>query len=171
MRSAALSFVRTYLIALAVLMTIGIGAFVIFRQAVSRSGGFDAPRPTGAVLRTYDLEIKHGAEKPRIVAIDVDGAACQALGTSSFLATACVLALNIDPTYIAAEAFGRLNTEDTPSSEAMIWRAILNDDPNICDRGGLTGDRLTRCRIAADRPFYTTSRDGWTVTVKQAAGT
>lgn len=167
MRRAALSFTRTYLIALAVLMTLGIGAVVVVRQA-TRPGGFDAPRPTGAVLRTYALQIQRGSAPPTTTAVDVDGAACRALNASQFLATACVLALNVDPTFIAAEAFGRLNTEDTPSYEAMVWRAILDGDPDICDRGGLVGDRLTHCRIVAGNPSYSGTRDGLTVTVTRA---
>jgi hypothetical protein len=60
-----------------------------------------------------------------------------------------VLALNVDPGFIAAEAFGRLNVEDTPSYEAIIWRAYLDADPTICDRSGLLADRLQQCRTLA----------------------
>jgi len=169
MRPAALSFARTYLIALVVLSAIGLGTTLYLRQAASAPSGLGAPRPTGAVLQPYALAAQRGSAVAATISVDVDGRACEDLIGSDFLKTACVLALNIDPTFIAGEAFGRLNTEDTPSAEAMVWRAVLSDDPDVCDRGGLVGDRLSRCRIAAGKPSYSITRDGWTITIAREA--
>jgi hypothetical protein len=162
----AWTFARTYFVALVVVMVLGITAAIVTRQiSTNPTPGFGAPRPTPAQLRTYVLEYTRANAKATILSVDVDGVACRVLSGSADLMTACVLALNIDPAFIASQAFGRLNVEDTPAYEAIIWRATLDADPNICDRGGLLGDRLAGCRIAASAGPYQQTRDGLTVTI------
>jgi hypothetical protein len=70
------------------------------------------------------------------------------LEASDFLYRACVLTTNQDPAVIAGEAFGHLNSERTPSHEALIWRAILDRDMTVCSRGGLLDAGLASCEAA-----------------------
>jgi hypothetical protein len=160
------AFARTYVLALITLMVIGLGVTILVRQiATNPTPGFGAPRPTPAQLRTYVLRYAIGAATPVSLQVDVDGAACRALATNADLATACVLALNLDPAFIASAALGRLNVEDTPAFYAIIWRATLDKDPAICERGGLLDGRLSRCRIAATTGSFQQVQDGLTITI------
>jgi hypothetical protein len=156
-------FVRTYLIALLALSVIGLLAVAIVGAAT-----FMAPsnRPRiSAVLEPYRLSYV-GPSSSGDVMVDVEAAACDRLKPSQYLLVACTLALNVDPRFIAGEAFGGINNDDTPSYEAVIWRARLESDPTICEQGGLLGERLTTCREVASSPDpHVVTRDGVTVTI------
>lgn len=143
------SFVRTYLVALGILVIVGFGFIVMSRLPLLLGADPGRPRPTPAGLAPYDMDLSTSGGPTTRLTIDSEGLACTSLSESPFLATACVLALNVDPAFIAAEAFGRLNVEDTPSYEAIVWRAYLDADPTICDRSGLLADRLQTCRTLA----------------------
>ena len=147
-------------------------------------------RPTGAVTEGYVLEYARGAEQLSPLRVDRDAEACLELraievgqrtlaapGTASPLPTepepvlyvACVLATNIDGRVIAGEAFGRLNDEDTPALEAIIWRARLNGDRALCDNAGLLGVRLDRCHAAVDSAEYRVTDGASTVVITPVA--
>lgn len=159
------SFVRTYVVALAILVIVGLGFMAVSRLPELLGADPGRPRPTPAGLAPYDLDLStSGGPKTRLT-IDSEGLACASLSESPYLATACVLALNVDPAFIAAEAFGRLNVEDTPSYEAIIWRAYLDADPTICDRSGLLADRLLQCRTLAANEELVRTADELTLTL------
>lgn len=143
------SFIRTYALALGILLVIGIGILAATRIPFLFGDDPGRPRPTPAVLAPYSINVGNDGSAPERAEIGEDGAACTALEESGYLATACVLALNVDPNFIAAEAVGKLNVVDTPSYEAMIWRAFLEQDPSVCDQGGLLDARLETCRESA----------------------
>jgi hypothetical protein len=147
-------FLKTYIFALVILLVVGFTISVALRAFGEVSPDYDAPRPTPAQLASYVLRFQVDGEAFRSVDVATDGAQCELLAQSSFLRKACVLALNQDPTFIAGEAFGDLNNRDTPAYEAIIWRARLDRDPQICDRGGLLGARLARCREVAVADTY-----------------
>jgi hypothetical protein len=148
-------------------------------------------RPTAAITESYALEYTRGTDALMDLTIDKDAAACLVLraieignrspspaGTTSPLPTepeptlyvACVLATNIDGTVIAGEAFGRLNEEDTPALEAIIWRARLNADRTFCENAGLIGERLDRCHAAVDADVYRVTDGELTVVIPIPAG-
>jgi len=148
-------------------------------------------RPTAAVTESYVLEYARGSDTPIRLTIDKDAAACLVLraielgsrspspaGSTSPLPTepeptlyvACILATNIDGTVIAGEAFGRLNDEDTPALEAIIWRARLDADRIFCENAGLLGDRLEQCHAAVDADVYRVTDGDLTVVVPKPAG-
>jgi hypothetical protein len=166
---------------------IEVGLLVSSAIGVAGCIGFiDQPRPTAAVTEAYVLEYARDAEPPTSLAVDKDATACLALraievagpspaghGILSPLPTepepllyvACVLATNIDGGVIAGEAFGRLNDEDTPALEAIIWRARLNADRAFCEHAGLLGERLDRCHAAVDAEVYRVTDGPLTVVI------
>ncbi len=163
-------FLRTYAVALVSLLALGIVGITIMSVMSVVNPDYGAARPTPAQLAAFGIQYSVGSDVTlSSLEVGTDGTACNALGKSQFLKRACVLALNIDPAFIAGEAFGRLNSEDTSAYEAILWRARLDSDPSICDRGGLLEARLERCRsIAADGPYSRTA-DGVTVVVSAAS--
>lgn len=164
-------FLRTYFIPLIALLAIGVTVLAgTALEALSFPNGGE-PRPTEAQLKAYTLRYRIASGAPVVtLTVGTDGTAChQALAKSARLSTACVLALNVDPAWIAGEAFGRLNSEDTVAFEAIIWRARLNGDPNACDRAGLLDQRLARCRSAATDKTYQVSDAGVTVIIPTPA--
>lgn len=139
-------FLRTFLIALVgIVVVVAVGSRVLGALGPD----YGALRPTPATLRGYDLSyrIEDGAWTP--LAIDDDGKACDALAQSPFLRDSCVLALNVDPRWIATPAYGTLNTRDTPSAVAITWRAVMANDPELCVQGGLLDSRLQACQSSA----------------------
>jgi len=148
-------------------------------------------RPTAAITESYVLEYARGTDARIRLTIDKDAAACLVLraieigsrspspvGTASPLPTepeptlyvACVLATNIDGTFIAGEAFGKLNDEDTPALEAIIWRARLDADRTFCESAGLLGERLEHCHAAVDADVYRVTDGDLTVVVPKPTG-
>jgi hypothetical protein len=149
------------------------------------------PRPTAAATEAYVLEFARGEEQLQSLTVDKDATACLALraievadrsparhGILSPLPTepepvlyvACVLATNIDGRVIAGEAFGRLNDEDTPALEAIMWRARLNADRAFCEDAGLLGERLDRCHAAVDAEVYRVTDGPLTVVIAPSPG-
>ncbi len=158
-------FARTYLIALVVLLGVGLLAVGTPRLLTLLGPDYGAPRPTPAQLAGYSMTYRIGKGPDKDLHIATDGSACGALASSDTLRTTCILALNVDPAFIAAEAFGGLNVVDTPAYEAIIWRAVLAGDAGICAAGGLLGERLTHCRTAVADPVYRGTADDITVTI------
>src|SRR4051794_28279441 len=93
-----------------------VAAVAIFAAAVAVQLWLtpDHGRPTPAVLAPYELSYV-GPSGTGEMTVDQDGAVCTRFRSSDFLLTACTLALNLDPQFIAGEAFGELNTRDTPA--------------------------------------------------------
>ena len=112
------------------------------------------PRPTGVARSAFALEYSISGSPLTRLQVDSEGEACAVLRKSERLATACVLTTNVDPRVIAGEAFGRLNDEETPSLDAIIWRARLAGDVTECDDAGLLGEFLTRCHQAVQALEY-----------------
>lgn len=157
---------RTYVLALAGLIIVGFGVLYATSLFSAVNPGYGEPRPTEAQLRGYTVEYRLADGAPdATLQVDTDGAACAKLSPSETLAKACVLALNVDPAFIAGEAFGRLNNEDTVAYEAIIWRARLDGDAAICEAGGLLDARLAACRDAVAAEKYTRTDHGVTATV------
>lgn len=143
-------------------------------------------RPTEAVVEGYVLAYARGAEPLMALVIDKDATKCQALRAIEIadrtahsasttwpqptdpeptLYVACVLATNIDARFIAGEAFGKLNEEDTPAFEAIMWRARLNADRTVCESAGLLGARLDLCHAAVDAKVYRVTDGPLTVVI------
>lgn len=159
----AVRFVRTFLVAfVVVLLAAWAGSWIIGVFGVQPDYG--AARPTPATLRGYTLHYRIGDATAGELVVDDEGKSCEVLAASRDLRDVCVLALNVDPAWIAAPAYGKLNTVDTPSYRAITWRAVLGGDPALCDRGGLLDARLAACRDAA-AAGTTTSTEG-SVTVE-----
>lgn len=143
-------------------------------------------RPTEAVTEGYVLEYARGAEALMPLVVDKDAEKCLALRAIEIadrtahpassvspqptdpeprLYVACVLATNIDVRFIVGEAFGRLNEEDTPAFEAIIWRARLEAERSVCESAGLLGARLDRCHAAVDAKEYRVTDGPLTVVI------
>ena len=158
-------FIRTYLIALVALCVVG--AIAVGAVAAQRllQPDYSGQRPSPAGLESYSLSYV-GPSASGTLTVDLEGAACRKLKPSDYLLSACTLALNKDPAFIAGDAAGDLNNTDTPSYEAILWRAKLDADPTVCDRGGLLEERLANCHaVAASTTPHEVSRDGVTVSI------
>lgn len=162
-------FARTYAFALVGLVVVGFLALYATSIMGALAPDYGAPRPSPAQKSPYALTYRVGNEPDATMLVGEEGHECDALAASEVLGTACVLALQIDPAFIAAEAFGRLNNEETPSGEAMIWRAVLDADPSVCERGGLLENRLAACRAAALKGTYRRSDHGVVVSVSSTS--
>jgi len=159
------SFTKTYV---ATLLLLAFVALVIVLVSLGRSIWAQIQpefRPIGATLDSYSLEYTVLGGGPIHLEIDLDGRACEALRASERLRVACILTLNENPRIIAGEAFGRLNTEDTPSFEAIKWRAHLESDPSFCNDSGLLAPRLDECRVAAGNGDYEVEDSGISVVI------
>ena len=138
---------RTFIIALAGILIL-VGAASLALGALGLDYG--ALRPTPATLRGYVLSYRLGNGDWVRLDIDDEAKACDALAQSRFLRDSCVLAVNVDPRWIAAPGYSRLNTQDTASAVAITWRAVLAGDPEMCAQGGLLDTRLAWCQSAVD---------------------
>jgi hypothetical protein len=152
---------RVYVVAVVALFLGGL-TFVLASNAWSEFNHC-CPRPTGVARSSFVLSYSLSGSPPKRLTVDSEGDACTVLGKSERLYTACVLTTNVDPRAIAGGAFGRLNDEETPSLEAIIWRARLAGDPGECDDAGLLGDFLTRCHDDVQAPYYDVTDSGVTV--------
>jgi hypothetical protein len=123
-----------------------------------------ATRPTPHPFAPLILDVSSAADSPARISLASD-ADCSAVAASQKLFDICSLAVNADPAVIGGAAFGRLNSEDTPSYDALVWRARANGDPKICAAGGLLEPRLSQCRAAAIDPEYSMTDSGLTVVV------
>jgi hypothetical protein len=65
--------------------------------------------------------------------------------------------VNTDPAVIGGAALGRLNSEHTPSLDALIWRARASGTAAVCAAGGLEGEWLNACQQASRDPDYAMS--------------
>ncbi|MDP2350652.1 MAG: hypothetical protein Q8M74_05795, partial [Chloroflexota bacterium] len=124
-------FLRTFGVALVGIL---VAAWLGTKALGFLGAGFDygAPRPTPATLQGYQLSYKVATADWTPLAVDAEARACGVLAASTLLRDSCVLAVNVDPRWIAAPAFGTLNSEDTPSYLAITWRAVLAGDPSLC---------------------------------------
>ncbi len=114
-------------------------------------------------LAGFELVVQRDSQSPEPLLISRDGSGCESLGQS--FAAVCFQVPNLDPSVIGGGALGRLNDIDTPSLTALIWRARIDGDVTVCERGGLLGERLTRCHLAAVDPNYTEVHGDTTVQV------
>ena len=163
--SRLIRFARIYIIALAsLLLCVWLAGLVL---SFARGSAFDysGQRPTPAVVAGYKLQYQVGSGAWSSLMVDADGKACDAIAQSQFLREACVLATNVDPTWGAVVAAGRLNNEDTPSFAAITWRAALARDGSQCEHGGLLDTRLAGCKTAAADGRATFSDSGVTVVI------
>ncbi len=114
-------------------------------------------------LAGFELVVQHDSQSPEALLISRYGSGCETLGQP--LADVCFLVPPLDPNVIGGAAQGRLNDIDTPSLTALIWRARIDGDITVCQRGGLTGERRTRCEQAAQDPNYAVTEGDTTVKV------
>jgi hypothetical protein len=110
-------------------------------------------RPTLHPYAAFTVRILEIGHAPREATITTDED-CNALSASQKLFDICSLAINADPAVIGGAAFGRLNFEHTVAFEALVWRARINGDLQVCARGGLQGTWLERCQAAAKDPQF-----------------
>jgi hypothetical protein len=118
-----------------------------------------SPHPTAG----YAVLVQRKAQPPERLDISPAGEGCQIFDDR--LESVCLIATNIRPGDIGGAALGSLNETDTPAFTALIWRARIDGDATVCDRGGLLSPRLERCRQAAQDPNYVAQGDGLTVSV------
>jgi hypothetical protein len=158
-------FARTYLITFTFLAVVAIGATaaIYVSQIFSRTS--DQPRPTFARQVPYELSYRADNGTFMVLHVDADGRACDVFSKSALLISACSLANFVDPSVIASDAHGELNTRDTSAMEGIIWRGRLDKRPDDCDESGLLGDRLARCRAAVADPNYSVTDSGFTVSI------
>ena len=119
--------------------------------------------PTQVPISGFELLVQRGSQPQERLVISKDGSGCQTLGEP--LSTVCLMATNVQPDVIGGAAFGKLNDADTPSLTALIWRARIDGDVSVCQRGGLTGERRSRCERAARDPNYAAVQGDITVQV------
>lgn len=117
--------------------------------------------PTPNPVAGFDVTI-HESGATHTISIGADGTGCASLGS---LEQVCRLAVNQSAPVIGGAAFGRLNDQDTPSFEALVWRARLDADPTVCERGGLLEPRLSTCYARAVDPQYRSRAEGFEVEV------
>lgn len=117
-------------------------------------------------LGGFELLVQRGSQSPEPLLISRDGSGCETLGQP--LADVCFLVPPLDPNVIGGAAQGRLNDIDTPSLTALIWRARIDGDITVCQRGGLIGQRRTRCEQAAQDPEYSVTQGVTTIRVPLA---
>jgi hypothetical protein len=158
-------FGRTYLIALAILVVVAVGATIVVNVSDLLSRPSGQPRPSLAGQAPYDLTYRVDGQPSTILHVDVDARACEVLAKSTLLVSACSLATYLDPSVIATDAHGELNDRDTSALEGIIWRGRLDKRAGDCDDSGLLGDRLVRCRAAVVNPSYSVTDQGLTVSI------
>jgi hypothetical protein len=163
--SSVKRFLRTYILAVTVLGLAAIGVLISARWLSTQGFDYGAPRPTPATLAGYTLSYRRADSPWTQIRVSADGRECDALAATQFLRDACVLAVNVDPSWIAAPAAGRINSEDTPSFVAVTWRAVMARDPGLCDRGGLLQERSARCKAAAAAGSFTFDNEEWAAMV------
>ena len=120
-------------------------------------------KPTPNPVAGFELLVQRDGQPAETLVISADGAGCDSLG--DLLSTVCRQAPNLLPSVIGGEAFGSLNEKDTPAFTALIWRARIDGDITVCERGGLLSPRLERCQEAAQDPNYVVRGEGLTVSV------
>ncbi len=148
-RRAIWVFAKTYIAALLVLLA-GFWLVRAFIPAfLGTSAYYSSPVPTPQEMAGFSLKYREGSERGwTTLSVGADEAECQALAHSAYLRDACVLAVNVDPHWIAPAARGRLNFEDTPAYVAIVWRSVLSGDRSTCDAGGLLAERRAACETA-----------------------
>jgi hypothetical protein len=111
----------------------------------------------------FDISVQVAGGSDQVLAIKADGSGCERLVPA--IERVCLLAINRDPAVIGGAAFGALNSVDTPSLDALVWRARIEGDVGVCDRGGLLRDRLARCKVSAQDENYAMASDDMTIRV------
>jgi hypothetical protein len=100
------------------------------------------------------IEVAVGSDQFQQVTIDKEGDGCDVLEGYDDPYRTCLIAINLIPSIIGGEAYGRLNEKRTPALDALVWRARADDDVTVCERGGLEGAMLEVCRAEAVDPGY-----------------
>jgi hypothetical protein len=114
---------------------------------------------------SYEIDFRRDGGAMRPLRVGRSGEGCEQISQSHRLYETCLVAVNLDPAVIGGSALGKLNDEDTPAFDALVWRARLGADASVCDRGGLLGEYLARCRHHAETRDYAVSDRGITVSV------
>lgn len=136
-----------------------VGVWLTGPKGVPGSSGTPKPSRLHNPVGGYTIEVSRDGSSFMPHTIDEDGATCLELFDETDPGRVCLLATNLLPSVIGGAAYGRLNTEETPSLDALIWRARSSGDPGVCARGGLEGAYRTQCEadaIASDY-LYSTS--------------
>lgn len=126
-----------------------------------------SPRTPDSPHAGYLLVIQR-ASSSSVLAIDPAGASCIMLAPSTTLTTTCRLATITDAATIGAAAEGRLNTEDAPAFEAIVWRAVLSQSQTDCASSGLLDRHLAICQAAVRRGEVDISDAGLSVSVRSS---
>lgn len=108
------------------------------------------PNPRGA----YVIELSSGGSGFTSITVGAEGAGCERLMADANANRICLIANNLDPPIIGAEAYGALNSAPSPAFHALVWRARADADPSVCGRGGLEGELLDRCLAEAQTADY-----------------
>jgi len=122
--------------------------------ALASPGARPTPHPYAPLTL---LVTSNGGQRAVTIGTDTD---CSALLPSQVLFDVCSLAVNADPAVIGGAAFGSLNAQDTPSYDALVWRARADRNPAICAAGGLESPRLQACQQASVDAGYVMSDIG-----------
>lgn len=122
-------------------------------------------RPSSNAVAPFTIEVESpDGDVTRLTVKDSEDA-CQPLRMSRRLFAICSIADLAEPAIIASQAFGELNNKWTPAFEALVWRARVDSDVSVCERGGLEDAFRTRCEAAAQDPAYTFADGGLEVRV------
>jgi hypothetical protein len=147
-------------------VTVGWAASTWLGPLLAGQSSSTATRPTPQPYAPLTLQvIVAGASSE--VTITTDGE-CSVLRASQPLFDACSLAVNSDPAVIGGAALGRLNSQHTPSYDALVWRARAEGNPDVCAAGGLEGSWLAKCQADVARADYSLSHAGLIVRVVKA---
>lgn len=109
------------------------------------------PNPRGA----YVIELSSAGSAFTPITVGAEGAGCERLLADADANRICLIANNLNPLIIGAEAYGALNDAPSPAFHALVWRARADADPLVCGRGGLEGELLDRCLAEAQAADYT----------------
>lgn len=124
--------------------------------------GTDA-RPSNGERSGYAVSITTLGSPAHRQPITASGGGCEALLPSALLRESCELATYLDTAFIGASAKGRLNVDHGPATEAVIWRAWLQNRLEACAEGGLLSAPLATCRAAVARSTYSVTDSGVTL--------
>ena len=101
-------------------------------------------RPTPHPYSAFSIEVRRPGSADTALTITTDNDCLNSLLPSGASAV-CSVAINEDPAVIGGAALGELNLHHTVAFDALVWRGRIDDDPGVCERGGLLGDLLDSC--------------------------
>lgn len=145
---AGIAIVASFIVsaALAVVVVSGLSG----TQLGSPGPAHPQPNPVGG----YAMELSTGGGDFVTISVGADGGGCERVPADADANRICLIATNLSPPIIGAEAYGALNAAPSPAFHALVWRARASADSSVCARGGLEGTLLDRCLAESQAADY-----------------